>query len=97
MACSSLRLVLGLCLLVLALTTQSSAIGENTSKQILILASYNPGLRWTDSIGTTIENELSIYYPTAKFSVLRRFQSGGGQIERGSAKGSREIANGRRS
>jgi len=68
MACSPLRLALGLCLLVLALTTQSSVIGENTSQQILVLASYNSGLRWTDSIGTAIENELSIYYPATKFS-----------------------------
>ena len=68
MACSALRLVLGLCLLFLTLTAQSSALEENTSKQILILASYNPGLQWTDSVGTAIENELSIYYPTAKFS-----------------------------
>jgi len=55
-------------LLCITLIALSSALEENTSKQILILASYNPGLRWTDSIGNEIENELFIYYPTAKFS-----------------------------
>jgi len=55
-------------LLIAFLVTGSLATEEKTSKQILILASYNPGLRWTDSIGSEIENQLSIYYPTADFS-----------------------------
>jgi len=50
------------------LVMDSLSIEENASKQILILASYNPGLKWTDSSGSTIENEISIYYPTADFS-----------------------------
>ena len=54
-------------LLIAFLVTNSLAAEEKTSKQILILASYNPGLRWTDSIGSEIENQLSIYYPTAEF------------------------------
>ncbi|MDD4094396.1 MAG: hypothetical protein PHF94_07255, partial [Methanothrix sp.] len=37
-------------------------------KQILILASYNPGLIWTDSIGNEIQNQLSMYYPSAAFT-----------------------------
>ena len=55
-------------LLIAFLVTGSLASEEKTSKQILILASYNPGLRWTDSIGSEIENQLAIFYPTAVFS-----------------------------
>ena len=55
-------------ILILSIITNSLGNEENKSKQILILASYNPGLRWTDSIGSEIENQLSIYYPTAAFS-----------------------------
>lgn len=55
-------------LLISFLVTGSLAVEEKPFKQILILASYNPGLRWTDSIGSEIENQLSIYYPTADFS-----------------------------
>jgi len=55
-------------LLIAFLVTGSLASEEKTSKQILILASYNPGLRWTDSIGREIVNQLSIFYPTANFS-----------------------------
>ncbi|MDQ1262933.1 MAG: hypothetical protein QG575_2114, partial [Euryarchaeota archaeon] len=55
-------------LLITFLVAGSLAVEEKTSKKILILASYNPGLRWTDSIGTEIENQLSIYYPTANFT-----------------------------
>ena len=55
-------------LLIAFLVTGSLASEEKTSKQILILASYNPGLRWTDSIGSEIENQLAIFYPTAEFS-----------------------------
>ena len=55
-------------LLIAFLVTGSLATEEKTSKQILILASYNPGLRWTDSIGREIVNQLSIFYPTANFS-----------------------------
>ena len=54
-------------LLIAFLVTGSLAVEEKTSKQILILASYNPGLRWTDSIGSEIENQLAIFYPTANF------------------------------
>ncbi len=54
-------------ILVFFLIASSSGTEERTSKQILILASYNPGLKWTDSIGSEIENQLSIYYPTAQF------------------------------
>jgi hypothetical protein len=51
-----------------ALVGNSLASEENNSKQILILASYNPGLKWTDSIGSEIESQLSMYYPQAAFS-----------------------------
>ncbi len=61
-----IRVVVGIFLLA-SLTTGSLAI-EDESKQILILASYNPGLKWTDSIGSEIENQISIYYPNADFS-----------------------------
>ena len=55
-------------MLFITLVASSSAFEEESSKQILILASYNPGLRWTDSVGNEIENQLSIYYPHAELS-----------------------------
>jgi ABC-type uncharacterized transport system substrate-binding protein len=61
-----IRFIIGF-LLISFLVTDSIAVEEKTSKQILILASYNPGLRWTDSIGGEIENQLAIFYPTADF------------------------------
>jgi hypothetical protein len=61
------RFVIGI-LLIAFLVMDSLAVEDSNSKQILILASYNPGLRWTDSIGNEIENQLSIYYPTAEFT-----------------------------
>jgi len=61
------KFILGF-LLIAFLITGSLAAEEQTSKQILILASYNPGLRWTDSIGSEIENQLAIFYPSADFS-----------------------------
>jgi uncharacterized protein YjbI with pentapeptide repeats/basic membrane lipoprotein Med (substrate-binding protein (PBP1-ABC) superfamily) len=61
-----IRMIIGI-LMVAILVTNSYATEEKSPKQILILASYNPGLRWTDSIGSEIENQLSIYYPTAQF------------------------------
>jgi uncharacterized protein YjbI with pentapeptide repeats len=68
MAHSLLKLAPGLCLLFITLAASSSAFEEGSSRQILILASYNPGLPWTDSVGNEIKNQLSIYYPGAEFS-----------------------------
>ncbi|MDQ1282867.1 MAG: hypothetical protein QG666_657, partial [Euryarchaeota archaeon] len=64
---SALRLILGF-ILISAFIANSIANEENNPKQILILASYNPGLVWTDSIGSEIENQLSMYYPFAAFT-----------------------------
>jgi hypothetical protein len=62
-----LKFIIGF-LLIAFLVTDSLAAEEKTTKQILILASYNPGLRWTDSQGSEIENQLSMYYLTSNFS-----------------------------
>jgi hypothetical protein len=63
----ALKLILAF-ILISAFIANSLANEENSSKQILILASYNPGLKWTDSIGSEIENQLSMYYPSAAFT-----------------------------
>ncbi len=53
------RVILGIIFIAL-LAVSSSAVEEMPSKQILILASYNPGLKWTDSISNEIVKQLSI-------------------------------------
>jgi len=62
-----LKFIIGF-LMIAFLVTDSFAAEENTSPQILILASYNPGLKWTDSQGSEIENQLYMYYLKANFS-----------------------------
>jgi len=69
MTSSLIRFIFGVYLLLTILIASSSAVEEDTPKQILIFASYNPGLKWTDSSGSAIESQISIYYPTASFSV----------------------------
>jgi hypothetical protein len=62
------RSALAACLLFALLFAASSAVEESSPKKVLILASYNPGLKWTDSISDGAVNQLSIYYPDAEFS-----------------------------
>jgi len=67
MTCAQIRLDIKICFILALLIISSCAAKEAASKQILILASYNPGLKWTDSLGDAIEDQLSIYYPDADF------------------------------
>jgi hypothetical protein len=56
-------------LLIVFLVTGSSAAEEKTSKQILILASYNLGMKWDDSIISEIKHQFAIYMPFAAINV----------------------------
>jgi hypothetical protein len=69
MACSLLRLVIGLCLLLVTLTALSSAFEERPPKQILMLLAHNPGMNCADSIITETKLQLAIHIPSAVVSV----------------------------
>ncbi len=56
-------------LLIAFLVTGSLAAEEKTSKQILILASYNLGMKWDDSIISEIKHHFAIYMPSAAINV----------------------------
>ena len=56
-------------LLIAFLVTDSLAAEEKTSKQILILASYNLGMKWDDSIISEIKHHFAIYMPSAAINV----------------------------
>ena len=56
--------------LIAFLVTGSLAAEESTSKQILILASYNLGMKWDDSIISEIEHQFAIYMPSAVIDVV---------------------------
>src|SRR5512136_2710027 len=56
-------------LLIAFLVTGSPAVEEKTAKQILILASYNLGMKWDDSIISEIKHQFAIYMPSAVIDV----------------------------
>ena len=62
------KMVIGF-LLVTFLTTGSFGVEDKSSKQILILASYNLGMKWDDSIISEIKHHFAIYMPTAAINV----------------------------
>ena len=56
-------------LFVALLSANSSAVEESHPKQILILASYNPGMKWEDSIDSAIRLHFAMNDPSAVISI----------------------------
>ena len=62
------KFIIGL-LMIAFLVAGSSAAEEKTPKQVLILASYNLGMKWDDSIISEIKHQFAIYMPSAAINV----------------------------
>jgi len=56
-------------LFVALLSANSSAIEESHPKQILILASYHPGMKWEDSIDSAVRLHFAMHNPSAAISI----------------------------
>jgi ABC-type uncharacterized transport system substrate-binding protein len=56
-------------LLAALLSANSSAFDETHTKQVLILASYHPGMKWEDSIDSAIKLHFAMSMPSAVISV----------------------------
>jgi hypothetical protein len=56
-------------LFIALLSANSSAVEESHPKQILVLASYNPGMKWEDSIDSAIRLHFAINDPSAVISI----------------------------
>ena len=63
-----IKIIIGLLLLAF-LAMDSLAAEEETSKQVLILASYNLGMKWEDSIISEIRHRFAVYMPSAAINV----------------------------
>ena len=61
--------ILSVALFVALLSANSSAVQESHAKQILVLASYNPGMKWEDSIDSAIRLHFAINDPSAVISI----------------------------
>ena len=65
----TIRIMLGILLLIPLLSATCSAISPGPAKQVLILASYHPGMKWEDSIDDAIKLRLAISMPSAIVNV----------------------------
>jgi uncharacterized protein YjbI with pentapeptide repeats/ABC-type uncharacterized transport system substrate-binding protein len=65
----TIRIMLGILLLIPLLSATCSAISPGPAKQVLILASYHPGMKWEDSIDGAIKLRLAISMPSAIVNV----------------------------
>jgi len=63
-----IKFTIGL-LLIAFLVAGSSAAEDKTPKQVLILASYNLGMKWDDSIISEIKHQFAIYLPSSAINV----------------------------
>ena len=63
------RVILGICMLAVLLSVASSAVEESPPTQVLILASYHPGMKWEDSIDSEIKLRFAMRMPSAIFSI----------------------------
>ena len=66
---SFFRSLLFVALFVALLSVNSSAVEESHPKQILILASYHPGMKWEDSIDSAIRLHFAMNDPSAVISI----------------------------
>jgi len=63
-------LALGLFLVItLSMVCASSTVQESSSKKVLILASYNPGMKWEDEIISEIKLHFAMKMPSARIYV----------------------------
>ena len=66
MNASLARIALGFCLTAaLIYSVSASEVRDNSPKQILILASYNPGMKWEDNIISEIKLHFAMRMPSA--------------------------------
>ena len=63
------RYMMGILLLIALLSASSSAGLPDQPKQVLILASYHPGMKWEDSIDSAIKLRFAISMPSAIIRV----------------------------
>ena len=64
-----IRALIGICLITALLSTSSFSKETSHPKQILVLASYNPGMKWEDSIDSAIRLHFAINNPSAVISI----------------------------
>ncbi|VVB72368.1 Uncharacterised protein [uncultured archaeon] len=61
---SLVRLFFGICLIAAMIVAISAGVDSNPAKQVLILASYHPGLAWEDDIISEIRLHFAMFMPS---------------------------------